>query len=214
MKNTVQEAPLEKLAAFAASLSWDRLPKEVQQAAAFRALDLVSVAMGAVGDPLVENMKEALRALDPQLRREGVTLWGQTLGEKWAVTEAAMLDAMLAHTLELDDVHPASKTHLSASMIPAAWCLARQLGRSGKEFLTALVAGYEVGHRVGMTLGVAAHRKRGWHATATCGPLPWRRPVPICCGWMPGRRLRPSAWPVPRPRVYGPFWGTAPIPRC
>lgn len=169
MKNTVQEAPLEKLAAFAASLSWDKLPKEVQQAAAFRALDLVSVAMGAVGDPLVENMKEALRALDPQLRREGVTLWGQTLGEKWAVTEAAMLDAMLAHTLELDDVHPASKTHLSASMIPAAWCLARQLGRSGKEFLTALVAGYEVGHRVGMTLGVAAHRKRGWHATATCG---------------------------------------------
>ena len=35
--------------------------------------------------------------------------------------------------------------------------------------MTALVVGYEVAHRVGMAFGVAAHRKRGWHATATCG---------------------------------------------
>lgn len=169
MDKTVREAPLEKLAAFAASLSWDSLPENVQQAAVYRALDLISVALGAVGDPLVENMKQALRALDPEARRTGVALLGQPLGERWSVTDAAMLDAMLAHTLELDDVHPGSKTHLSASMIPAAWCLGQQLGSSGKEFLTALVAGYEVGHRVGMAFGVAAHRKQGWHATATCG---------------------------------------------
>lgn len=169
MDKMVREAPLEKLAAFAASLSWDSLPENVQQAAVYRALDLISVALGAVGDPLVENMKQALRALDPEARRTGVALLGQPLGERWSVTDAAMLDAMLAHTLELDDVHPGSKTHLSASMIPAAWCLGQQLGSSGKEFLTALVAGYEVGHRVGMAFGVAAHRKQGWHATATCG---------------------------------------------
>lgn len=54
-------------------------------------------------------------------------------------------------------------------MIPAAWCLGHALGSTGKDFLTALVAGYEVAHRVGMAFGVAAHRKRGWHATATCG---------------------------------------------
>lgn len=169
MEQTVREAPLGKLAAFAASLSWDRLPETVQQAAVYRALDLISVALGAVGDLLVERMKQALRALDPENRRTGVALLGQPLEERWSVTEAAMLDAMLAHTLELDDVHPGSKTHISSSMIPAAWCLGQQLGSSGKEFLTALVAGYEVGHRVGMAFGVAAHRKQGWHATATCG---------------------------------------------
>ena len=169
MEQMVQEAPLGKLAAFAASLSWDTLPETVQQAAAYRALDLISAAVGAVGDSLVENMKQALRDLDPEERRTGVALFGQPLEKKWSVTDAAMLDAMLAHTLELDDVHPGSKTHISSSMIPAAWCLGHALGSSGKEFLTALVAGYEVAHRVGMAFGVAAHRKRGWHATATCG---------------------------------------------
>lgn len=169
MENKVLTAHLGRLAEFAAGLSWDKLPSEVRQAAVYRTLDLISAAMGAVGDPLVEEMKQALLALDPQNRTQGVTLWGQPLERKWAVTDGAMLNAMLAHTLELDDVHPASKTHISASMIPAAWCLGRMLGSSGKDFLTAIVAGYEVAHRVGMALGVAAHRKRGWHATATCG---------------------------------------------
>lgn len=169
MENKVLAAPLGRLAQFAAGLSWDTLPETVQKAAVCRALDLISAAMGAVGDPLVEQMKQALLALDPQNRTQGVTLWGQPLEQKWSVTDAAMLNAMLAHTLELDDVHPASKTHISASMIPAAWCLGQQLSSTGKEFLTALVAGYEVAHRVGMALDVTAHRKRGWHATATCG---------------------------------------------
>ena len=169
MENKVLAAPLGRLAQFAAGLSWDTLPEAVQKAAVCRALDLISAAMGAVGNPLVEQMKQALQALDPQNRTQGVTLWGQPLEQKWPVTDGAMLNAMLAHTLELDDVHPASKTHISASMIPAAWCLGQQLGSTGKEFLTALVAGYEVAHRVGMAMDVAAHRKRGWHATSTCG---------------------------------------------
>lgn len=76
---------------------------------------------------------------------------------------------MLAHTLELDDVHPASKTHGSASLIPAAWSCARYVHASGKEFLTAVVCGYETVSRIGMALGVTSHRKKGWHATATCG---------------------------------------------
>ena len=169
MDNKVLTAPRGRLAGCAAGLSWDMLPPAVRQAAVCRTLDLIGAAVGAAGDPLVEKMEQALLALDPQPRTRGVTLFGQPLGRKWSVTDGAMLNAMLAHTLEMDDVHPASKTHISASMIPAAWCLGHMLESSGKDFLTALVAGYEVAHRVGMALGVAAHRKRGWHATATCG---------------------------------------------
>ena len=53
-------------------------------------------------------------------------------GEKFPVEIAAKVNAMLAHTLELDDVHPASKTHGSASIIPAAWALAESLQRTRK----------------------------------------------------------------------------------
>ncbi len=96
-----------------------------------------------------------------------VSVWGDT--RKYPLATAAMLNAMLAHTLELDDVHTASKTHGSASLIPAAWSCAEYLGKSGKDFLLAVVCGYETVNRVGMAFGVSAHRNRGWHATATCG---------------------------------------------
>ena len=88
----------------------------------------------------------------------GGKIWGSE-GET-DISTAAYINAMLAHTLELDDVHPASKTHGSASLIPAAWSCARYVHASGKEFLTAVVCGYETVSRIGMALGVTSHRKK------------------------------------------------------
>lgn len=155
---------LRKLAEFIHDLTWEKLPDEVKQAAPSRVLDLVSVAVGAAGDGLIDSMAKDLSRRYPG---GGVSVWGRR--ETYPLTAAAMLNAMMAHTLELDDVHSASKTHGSASIIPAAWTAARYLGRSGKEFLTAVVCGYETACRIGMALGVSSHRSRGWHATSTCG---------------------------------------------
>lgn len=155
---------LRRLAEFIHDITWDQLPERVRESAALRVLDLVSVAAGAVKDPLVEAAKEALGAVSGC---GNVSVWGGT--RKYPLATAAMLNAMLAHTLELDDVHTASKTHGSASLIPAAWSCAEYLGKSGKDFLLAVVCGYETVNRVGMAFGVSAHRNRGWHATATCG---------------------------------------------
>ncbi len=155
---------LRRLAEFIHDITWDQLPERVRETAALRVLDLVSVAAGAVKDPLVEAAKEALGAVSGC---GNVSVWGGT--RKYPLATAAMLNAMLAHTLELDDVHTASKTHGSASLIPAAWSCAEYLGKSGKDFLLAVVCGYETVNRVGMAFGVSAHRNRGWHATATCG---------------------------------------------
>lgn len=162
---------LRKLAQFIHDITWDQLPERVRETAALRVLDLVSVAAGAAKDPLVAAAKQALGAVSgcPVEMAGGnfVSVWGDS--RKYPLATAAMLNAMLAHTLELDDVHTASKTHGSASLIPAAWSCAEYLGKSGKEFLLAVICGYETVNRVGMAFGVSAHRNRGWHATATCG---------------------------------------------
>ena len=190
---------LRKLAQFIHDITWDQLPERVRETAALRVLDLVSVAAGAAKDPLVAAAKQALgavsgcpvempcdnsdacfpdTALERRLPGSGqaaentaqqgfVSVWGDS--RKYPLATAAMLNAMLAHTLELDDVHTASKTHGSASLIPAAWSCAEYLEKSGKEFLLAVICGYETVNRVGMAFGVSAHRNRGWHATATCG---------------------------------------------
>lgn len=162
---------LRKLAQFIHDITWDQLPERVRETAALRVLDLVSVAAGAAKDPLVAAAKQALGAVSgcPVEMPGGnfVSVWGDS--RKYPLATAAMLNAMLAHTLELDDVHTASKTHGSASLIPAAWSCAEYLEKSGKEFLLAVICGYETVNRVGMAFGVSAHRNRGWHATATCG---------------------------------------------
>ncbi len=174
---------LRKLAEFIHDITWEQLPERVQKTAALRVLDLVSVAAGAANDELVEAAKGALGAVSGcrmsdqqeaggQMKeadaKDGfVSVWGDA--RKYPLATAAMLNAMLAHTLELDDVHTASKTHGSASLIPAAWSCAEYLEKSGKDFLLAVVCGYETVNRVGMAFGVSAHRNRGWHATATCG---------------------------------------------
>lgn len=181
---------LRKLAQFIHDITWDQLPERVRETAALRVLDLVSVAAGAAKDPLVAAAKQALgavsgctvamphdnageglpgasQAAENTAQPGFVSVWGDS--RKYPLATAAMLNAMLAHTLELDDVHTASKTHGSASLIPTAWSCAEYLGKSGKEFLLAVVCGYETVNRVGMAFGVSAHRNRGWHATATCG---------------------------------------------
>ena len=155
---------LRELAAFVHDLTWEELPESVRQTAVLRVLDLVGVSMGAVNNELVRAALESYRA------RSGsgpCSAWG--MGRDLPVAEAAKVNAMLAHTLELDDVHTASKTHGSASIIPAAWACGEYLESLGAEVLLAIVCGYEVTARIGMALGVTAHRKRGWHATATCG---------------------------------------------
>ena len=164
-----QQTPLEQLASFTASLTWDKLPETVRQTAVLRILDLISVAIGAHGNTLVANMEQSFAAMGAENPAEGVPVLGEPDGRKWNLMAATELNAMLAHTLEMDDVHTASKSHASACLIPAAWALSQKMQRSGKELLTSVVTGYETTFRVGMAFGVVPHRERGWHATATSG---------------------------------------------
>jgi 2-methylcitrate dehydratase PrpD len=83
---------------------------------------------------------------------------------------AAMTNGTAIHAFELDDVHMGSAAHLSSVTIPAAFALAETYGKSGSEFLTAVVVGYEVGARVGIAAG-PSHGQRGYHITGTVGTL-------------------------------------------
>ena len=80
-----------------------------------------------------------------------------------------MANAAASHVAEQDDVHNGSVFHPAAVVFPPAVAVAQALGKSGKELLTACVAGYEVGIRVGEFLG-RSHYKI-FHTTGTAGTL-------------------------------------------
>src|SRR6185295_16937162 len=83
--------------------------------------------------------------------------------------EAALANGAAAHALEMDDTHNGGSIHLGASVFPAALAAAELRDAPGATVLRAAVAGYEVAARLAMAVDPAAHYRRGFHPTGTCG---------------------------------------------
>jgi len=62
-------------------------------------------------------------------------------------------------------------TNIRVSPPLAAMAAAQLAGCTGKEFLAAIVIGYEVTIKLGIALDPAAHYARGFHPTGTCGTM-------------------------------------------
>lgn len=155
---------LRELAGFVSGFRLEDAGKTVVEAAENCVLDTIALALGAAGNEMFQGIRDTYLHYDG---KGEVTLWGTK--EKVNLRTAVFLNAMMSHILELDDVHVRSKTHIGTVVIPAAWGVAEALGKSGKEFLEAVVCGYEVMARIGMGFGVSSHRNKGWHVTCTAG---------------------------------------------
>lgn len=84
--------------------------------------------------------------------------------------DAAMLNGISAHALELDD--SGGCDHSGAVVLPAVLAALAKVESAvnGKLFLQAVILGYEVGRRVlEATGGYESHNAQGWHSTGTCG---------------------------------------------
>ncbi len=80
---------------------------------------------------------------------------------------AALVNGGLSHIVELDDLDRQSVVHPGCVVIPAALAMAEECGATGREFLAAVVIGYEAAIRVGSAVGRSHYAY--WQNTATCG---------------------------------------------
>ena len=71
---------------------------------------------------------------------------------------AALANGMSAHADETDDSHAPSGGHPGCGVVPAALAVAERKGASGDTLLRAVVAGYDVGTRVSLALGMGRQR--------------------------------------------------------
>jgi 2-methylcitrate dehydratase PrpD len=84
----------------------------------------------------------------------------------------ALANGALAHAFELDSLtKPGTGCHPGATVAVPALAMAQSEGRaiSGREFITAVVAGSEVLIRIGHAT-LHSNEKRGFHAPGTTGP--------------------------------------------
>lgn len=162
---SMQDQPGAELAAFAATLGFVDIPAPVLR----RTEDLF---LDWTGSTLAGRSARAVQAIEAYARSMGPADGAAEVLTTRRLTSphfAAMVNAAASHVVEQDDVHNGSVFHPAAVVFPPALAVAQSVGASGREFLAAVVAGYEVGIRVGEFLGRSHYRI--FHTTATAGTL-------------------------------------------
>ena len=152
------------IAQFVSGLQYDAIPDEVRHRIKLLMLDSLGCALYGADLEWCRIIQDSLAAVDAT--RE-CTVWGT--GRKLSAPHAALANGTAVQGFELDDVHRAGVLHVGAVVLPALITVAeRSDGMNGREFLTAAVAGYEIGPRVGLCMG-PEHIAQGWHSGATLG---------------------------------------------
>jgi len=161
----VQVAVTARLAEWISGLRRTDIPDNAWAHAKLCLLDALGCGLFGSRQPWGRISADAAQDLNPAGR---ASLWGRDA--RCGVDAAAMANGTATHGFELDDIHLRASMHPGAVTIPAAFALAEAYGKSLAEFLTAVVAGYEIGLRIGIAVGLG-HGLRGHHTTGTVGTL-------------------------------------------
>jgi 2-methylcitrate dehydratase PrpD len=90
-------------------------------------------------------------------------------GQSAAVRDAALLNGISAHSLELDDTHEPSSSHPGTVIWTALLAAGSANPPALARLLDSAVVGYQVMASVGELLGPAELYRQGVHPTAVCG---------------------------------------------
>jgi len=156
------EGYADRLANFVYKLRFEDIPPQALHRAKLCVLDTLGIILGAVSFNHSRHLISYVRSLS---HKEQATVLGFKL--KTSVQEAAFATGSLAELLELQDGGWRGN-HPSSVVIPAALALGEAHGISGREFLTAVVAGYDVANRICGAIH-PSHQMRGFTPTSTGG---------------------------------------------
>ncbi len=154
-----------ELAEFASEIRFQDLPETVVSYATDLFVDWFGSALAGAGARQVAAIRSLAARMGPTDGASEILFDRTTSSPLFA----ALVNAAATHVAEQDDLHNASVLHPATVVFPPALALAQARGASGRDFLTAVVAGYEVGIRVGEFLGQTHYRI--FHTTGTAGTL-------------------------------------------
>jgi hypothetical protein len=155
-----------KLARFAVDLSYDRIPERVKDKARACLLHNIGVGLAGHGSGAAHKAKTAV-LVDEAASDRGATIL--VTGEKATPGAAAFVNSALMHAkLQEDAYHTGS--HPGVMIVPAALATAETRGSSGRDLLTALVAGYEVETAITADF-IPRSNEQGFRSSPIYGPF-------------------------------------------
>ncbi|MDH3499957.1 MAG: MmgE/PrpD family protein [Acidimicrobiia bacterium] len=155
----------QQYAEYATTLQYHDLPSDVVDHAKKLVLDIIANDLG--GHAWMESgpkVVDGVRALNRNGSGATVLATGESMAPEWAT----LVNGTMAHSLDYDNHHAKGVIHAGSSVVNAALAAAEENGSSGREFLSAVVIGYEIATRLAMALGPHSSHEMGFHPTATC----------------------------------------------
>ena len=149
----------QKLAEYAANLTYDKIPAEVIERAKLMTLHTLGVTLAAKKDELAGKGVEIGKTMNNGVGGTA-TVW--TTGEKLSPANAVFVNGTISDILDWEDCSWTG--HPSASAVPVSVAMAEDQHATGKEYLAALIACFEVCMRVSMAVqpGPEFDHSQGW----------------------------------------------------
>jgi len=157
-----EETLTGRLADFIRGLSDDDLNREQVRKLKTYFLDWLGSALAGGTQKPVRIMADVVQSLGG--RPEATIIPDST---RTSCLLASLVNGASTHVVEMDDLHRESVFHPAAPIMPAVFAAAERGRASGRDLLTAIAAGYEIGIRVAVAVGLSHYHY--WHTTATCG---------------------------------------------
>jgi 2-methylcitrate dehydratase PrpD len=150
---------------FCHALNSQDLSSEVVDRTKYLFLDYLGVA---IAGSLMDSSQPAQRMLARSASSGPCTVIGTTAQS--SPESAALANGAAAHSLEMDDTHQAGSIHPGVAMFSTAIAMSESIPEIDfDQFVSAVVAGYEVATRLAMALQPKFHYELGFHPTSTCG---------------------------------------------
>jgi 2-methylcitrate dehydratase PrpD len=155
-----------RMAEYVYALTFEDIPENVRKKAKLIIRDGLGnqIAASAISEPA----RKVIEMVKDWGGKPESTISGY--GFKVPAPFAAMCNAMLGHGVELDDAHGSGLIKSGSVLVPSLMALAEANNKSGKEVVTALIAGYEVAIRIAKAIN-PGHRQRGFHTTGTVSAI-------------------------------------------
>src|ERR1700694_2417282 len=155
-----------RLAEYAVGLRYEEIPAEALQ----RAKDCIADTVATI---LFGSQFPWSKMIIAQARRMGTGGNCDILGTgaRVCAPAAALAHGAMTHAFEQDNLTlPDCGAHPGASLVSSSLAVAQERGLSGREMLSAFVAGAEVMIRIGRATK-RTNEARGFHAPGTVGPF-------------------------------------------
>jgi 2-methylcitrate dehydratase PrpD len=155
----------DKVARFIAEISPDAIPEEAFKIARQGIMDFTGVALAG-------SKEEAGNIIAEFIKEMGGTGVSGVIGKGFRTAPhlAALANGTMGHALDYDDLSFTYGAHPSVTLAPVVLSLGESTGASGKEVLTAYIAGFEAGAYISSPLA-QSHYMQGWHSTGTVGVM-------------------------------------------